>query len=32
MRRFNLEVVFAALIAMTISIAWLFVVWWEFSK
>jgi hypothetical protein len=28
MRRFNLEVIFAALIALTLLIAWLFIVEW----
>jgi hypothetical protein len=32
MRRFNLEVILVALSALTISIAWLFITWWFFSK
>jgi ABC-type methionine transport system permease subunit len=32
MRRFNLEVIFAALIALTILIAQIFIEWWAFSK
>ena len=32
MRRFNLEVISAALIALTLFIAWFFIAWWLFSK
>ena len=32
MRRFNLEVISAALTALTLLIAWFFIAWWLFSK